>query len=267
MKGTIHWTTDRTLDVGGFSIPVARGLKVAFSPDAGCSQDMAGVRPETPRRLLLKRVAWPFAQLKDSVFFLGHSFLHRLFARELAKHQTDRTVFLEIGCGDMTLRDAIRPDLAYNAVDFAFSQFQLTRVRSDPRVNVCLASVTDLPVPDGAVTLMTSTEVLHQIDDVDKALREMRRVCAPGATAIISVPNGHSYKYELRGPPPFNRHYFTMESFGERAKAAGFKVVRQVAIGRWVRLPRFISKSPMQLPMSSSDERHNVYFVHILEAA
>lgn len=266
MTGRIDWTTDRTVEAAGLRLPVAPGLTLHHAPDAGSAQDRPGIRPETPRRMLLKSILWPLARTIETPLYLGHGFLHRMLAREIRRRQNATTAFLEIGCGDMRLRHALRRDIAYNAVDFSFSQFQLSRVAGSPRVNLCVASVNALPVRDGVVTLGACVEVLHQIDDLGGALGEMRRVCAPGACLLVTVPNGYSRKYRAVGPAPFIRHYFTRDSFAAAAERAGFRVARADSIGRWVRLPRRLFRSPMQLPLRSPREEDNSYFVFTLEA-
>jgi SAM-dependent methyltransferase len=48
--------------------------------------------------------------------------------------------------------------------------------------------VCNLPFGDGEFQLVLATDIIEHVDDDLQAIREIRRVLAPGGTAIISVP-------------------------------------------------------------------------------
>lgn len=266
MRGKIEWTTDRTVETCGISIPVAQTLRVESDTGAGASQAFGGVRPEPMWRCWLKLFVWPLAIVRERVLYLGHGFLHRMFAQRIRVLQDENTVFLEVGCGDPRLRHALRGDLVYNGLDFAFSLFQLWRFKNNPRVNLCMGSMTDLPVKDKSVSIIACVEVLTQIEDLERVLAEMKRVLRPGGTVLVTASNGHSRKFAARGPAPFTKQFFTFDSLGAAFEKAGFTVRQRRMLGKWIQLPRWFSAAPMQLPITSKDERDNNYFVYELEA-
>ncbi|HEV2703438.1 MAG TPA: malonyl-ACP O-methyltransferase BioC, partial [Steroidobacteraceae bacterium] len=94
-------------------------------------------------------------------------------------------VVVDLGCGTglgtRKLKDRYRAATVIG-LDAAPGMLRETRRRSGwlrPLQRVC-ADVYQLPFRDGAVTLLFSNLVLQWCDDLDGALREIRRVLAPG---------------------------------------------------------------------------------------
>jgi len=56
--------------------------------------------------------------------------------------------------------------------------------------------LTDTGLPDASKTLIWCSHVLEHIPDDGKALREMRRVLAPGGLAVLQVPIGGDHTLE-----------------------------------------------------------------------
>jgi SAM-dependent methyltransferase len=65
---------------------------------------------------------------------------------------------------------------------------QISRRRSDPRHTDVLGSVTELPLEDGSIDWILSTEVIEHVEDDRAAATELGRVLKPGGFALISVP-------------------------------------------------------------------------------
>lgn len=98
---------------------------------------------------------------------------------------------LDAGCGtgSLTLALAAEPDLeAIEALDFEESFVTALRRRTtDPRIRVQQGDVCHLPYEDKAFDGVYSLLVLHFVSDAHRAVREMRRVLRPGATAAATV--------------------------------------------------------------------------------
>lgn len=98
---------------------------------------------------------------------------------------------LDAGCGtgSLTLALANHPDLTtVDALDFESRFLSALRLRTnDPRVRTVQGDACALPYGtrtfDGAYSLL----VLHFVSDGHKAVREMRRVLRPGASAAATV--------------------------------------------------------------------------------
>lgn len=71
-------------------------------------------------------------------------------------------------------------------LDLSYSRHRLRPI--DPRQRFIAASVTRLPIADGAADLVLCSEVLEHIEDDGAALDELARVLAPGGRLLITVP-------------------------------------------------------------------------------
>jgi len=98
---------------------------------------------------------------------------------------------LDAGCGtgSLTLALAAHPDLAaIEALDFEENFVAALRKRStDSRIRAQQGDVCALPYGDGEFDGVYSLLVLHFVSDPHQAVREMRRVLRPGATAAATV--------------------------------------------------------------------------------
>ncbi len=54
--------------------------------------------------------------------------------------------------------------------------------------SVALGSITSLPFADGAFDLVCSLDIIEHVEDDERALAELSRVCAPGAVLLVSAP-------------------------------------------------------------------------------
>ena len=98
---------------------------------------------------------------------------------------------LDAGCGtgSMTLALAAHPGLAsIEALDFDENFVAALRRRTtDPRIRAQQGDVCALPYGDQEFDGVYSLLVLHFVSDPHRAVREMRRVLRPGATAAATV--------------------------------------------------------------------------------
>lgn len=66
---------------------------------------------------------------------------------------------------------------------------------TDPRAMVKI-DITDIAYPDDSFDIVYCSHVLEQVEDDRKAMRELRRVLAPGGWAILAVPIGRETTFE-----------------------------------------------------------------------
>ncbi len=116
--------------------------------------------------------------------------LHRHLAREVGRAlPTGRGVALDAGCGTGGFILSVRhrwPGIGWTGLDFAPLACELARERTGgPIVE---GSVCALPFADASFDVVTSADVLYQIERPIEALMEMRRVLRPGGRLVINVP-------------------------------------------------------------------------------
>jgi SAM-dependent methyltransferase len=100
-----------------------------------------------------------------------------------------RVVDAGCGTGSLTLALAARSDLmGIEALDFEENFVTALRKRTtDPRIRAQQGDVCALPYGDKEFDGIYSLLVLHFVSDPHRAVREMRRVLRPGATAAATV--------------------------------------------------------------------------------
>ncbi|MBK3660409.1 class I SAM-dependent methyltransferase [Bradyrhizobium diazoefficiens] len=98
---------------------------------------------------------------------------------------------LDAGCGTGSLTQALaahRGLTAIEALDFDENFVAALRARtSDPRITAQRGDVCALPYANETFDCVYSLLVLHFVSDAHRAIREMRRVLRPGATAAATV--------------------------------------------------------------------------------
>lgn len=134
---------------------------------------------------------------------------------------------LDAGCGtgSLTLALAAHSDLtAIEALDFEESFVAALRKRStDPRIRAQQGDVCALPYEDREFDGVYSLLVLHFVSDPHRALREIRRVLRPGATAAATVWDSNG------GLPSWQLFWDTVAAL--EPEAAGLRVARRPLTG------------------------------------
>jgi SAM-dependent methyltransferase len=83
-------------------------------------------------------------------------------------------------------------------------------------------SVLEMPFPDDSFDLAVSLDVIEHLEDDLGALRELRRVVAPGGALLVTVP---AYGWLWSGHDEINHHQrrYTMRSLRTVAQQAGWR--------------------------------------------
>jgi len=90
---------------------------------------------------------------------------------------------------------------------------------------VIVAGATQLPFADDVCELVTAFDVLEHLEDDLGALREVRRVLAPGGILALSVP-AHPWLYSNNDRISHHQRRYTRRALRERAMSAGFVIER-----------------------------------------
>jgi SAM-dependent methyltransferase len=87
------------------------------------------------------------------------------------------------------------------------------------------ASIEALPFEDGHFDVVLSLDVLEHLDDDRAALRELRRVTAPGGAAVITVP-AHPRLWSRHDELNHHRRRYRRRDLQAAASASGWTVER-----------------------------------------
>jgi len=254
MNSALKWTTDKKEDFNGYQISVAENIPKQINHQKGI--DRVGRRKKLKYNLL-----FPLIYFRSEFFVDG--FIRRCVFRILKPYLKPGLKFLDVGCGNFKTYSAIPSPMVYNAFDMQFSDLFLEKIIKKPRVNLCLASITMIPLKENQVDLFTSTEVLEHIPEIETAVQEIWRVAKPGAIFICSIPNNFCYKYKMKGANTEHVNNWTFEGFKEFMKNLGFSHLQSFWKGYWVRLPNWLTKVSYQLPIRHKKEYYSTNFFYV----
>ncbi len=157
---------------------------------------------------------------------LGRQSDARLAAQRSGLHPGDTVV--DIGCGPgAAARHAARLGARVTGVDPARVMLRVARLLTRSRsVRYLAGSAEQLPLPDGATSVVWTIASVHHWSEVDAGLSEARRVLAPGGRFVAIE------KQTQPGARGHASHGWTdeqAEAFAERCRAHGFT---DVAVGQ-----------------------------------
>jgi SAM-dependent methyltransferase len=129
---------------------------------------------------------------------------------------------LDAGCGTgrnlmefQTLGPAEGVDVSPDAIEFC---------RRRGLYGVRQGSIEELPYEDGRFDLLFATDVIEHLPDEGSALTELRRVAAPGASLIITVP-AYSWLWSRHDESWHHYRRYTRKLLRERVSAQGWEPV------------------------------------------
>ncbi|MGI8904298.1 MAG: class I SAM-dependent methyltransferase [Solirubrobacteraceae bacterium] len=144
---------------------------------------------------------------------------------------------LDLGCGTGELTAALALAGAH-AIGIEVARAALRRARAEhPGLDFRLAPLGGpLPLADGCLDLVFSSEVIEHVADTASWLSEIRRVLAPGGRVLVTTPSHGRLRIALRGVDRYSEplgdhlHLYTKRSLGSVLEALGFVEVRVRAV-------------------------------------
>jgi SAM-dependent methyltransferase len=113
--------------------------------------------------------------------------------------------------------------------------------------------VCDLPFEDARFALVLAADIVAQVGDDERAFSEIRRVLAPGGTAVITVPAFESLRGGQDGAWPHARRY-RKRQLEERLRAAGLDGVEVFYFNYVLFFPLWLARRlrrPLQVEVQS----------------
>jgi SAM-dependent methyltransferase len=118
---------------------------------------------------------------------------------------------VDYGCADIPYRDLFGADVTYLGADLPGNRDASIEIRPDGT----------LPLPDGEVDAVFSSQVLEHVADPTRYLAECERVLRPGGTLLLST---HGIMVYHRDPVDYWR--WTGEGLQRIVSEAGLRIVR-----------------------------------------
>jgi SAM-dependent methyltransferase len=130
---------------------------------------------------------------------------------------------LDAGCGSGRNMVELQRRGTVTGVELSHTSVELARQRGAGEV--IEGSVLEMPFPDASFDLAVSLDVIEHLEDDLTALRELRRVIAPGGALLVTVP---AYQWLWSGHDVINHHHrrYTGGSLKRVAEQAGWRQER-----------------------------------------
>jgi ubiquinone/menaquinone biosynthesis C-methylase UbiE len=117
--------------------------------------------------------------------------------------------YLDVGCGNGFITEFVAPGFD-EVVGIDVEEMRLDEFRAHatdrPNVKVLSMSAANMEFPSDYFSCITCFEVLEHVEDLTSTVREIIRVCKPGGTIVISVPQVW-FPFENHGARIGNRVY------------------------------------------------------------
>jgi SAM-dependent methyltransferase len=252
----LNWINCKLVKIGKVNVFKADTLEDGYAQGSG-------IKINTSFLKFIKKIIWPLLKMHNDFFIDG--FIEYEIGKIIKKYILHNTTFLEIGCGDMSLRRFIPKNIYYNALDLEISDFHISKTAKEKNINIAIASATSIPLESNKASVIVSTETLEHIPKIKDAINEIYRIAIPGAIFICTIPNNFCYKYKKKGPHPGHINNWGFESFKFFMESNGYKLIYKKMIGWWIPIPLWITKISYQLPFSSKDEYYNTNFIYVFK--
>jgi SAM-dependent methyltransferase len=138
-------------------------------------------------------------------------------------HLPARARILDAGCGSGRKMVDLSSHGAVTGIELSDVSVQVARARDVG--DVIAGSVLQMPFDSDSFDLAASLDVIEHLEDDLAALRELRRVVAPGGSLLVTVP---AYPWLWSGHDEINHHYrrYTRRSLQRVAEQAGWQQIR-----------------------------------------
>lgn len=164
-----------------------------------------------------------FIELERTHFwFVGRRRIFFALLDDQLAGRTDATV-LDVGCGAGGMLEPLSRYGQVTGIDSSAELVEICHERGFEHVQV--GSAYELPAADGTVDLVTMFDLIEHIPDDDRALRESRRVLAPGGLLFISTP-AYQFLYANNDRVAHHERRYTASALRRKLVAAGLEPVQ-----------------------------------------
>ena len=191
------------------------------------------------------------AEVEDSMWYFKA--LNRRMLLPLTDWRYRHADVLDAGCGTGGLIHSLKefgPDWQITGLDFSPLACRLAKERT--QMNVIEGSITDLPFEQESFDILTSADVISQVEDASIALREFSRVLRPGGIVVINVA-AYQWMWSYHDDTVQTHHRFRRSELKKMTENAGFTPITATYANMFV-FPLIIAKRKLfATPASASD--------------
>lgn len=138
--------------------------------------------------------------------------------------QAGKLMVLDAGCG--TGFNLLHfENSGHSAYGFDYAREAVSAVKRRGFGKVARASITEIPYPSGMFDLAYSFEVIDEVSDSDRAIRELYRVLKPGGCLLLRLP-AFDWLRSSHDADIGTLHRYTLGEIEEKLKRAGFIIRR-----------------------------------------
>lgn len=163
------------------------------------------------------------AETEDQMWYFRA--LHRRIRHFLARRlPAGPARILDAGCGTGGLMKTLAAsdrEWLLNGIDFMPQACALARSRT--ALEVLEGSITALPYGDGVFDAIISADVVCQVAEPEKALREFGRCVRPGGVVLVNVP-AYMWLWSYHDDTCETKHRYTRPELVRLFRAAGLEV-------------------------------------------
>jgi len=169
---------------------------------------------------------------------------------QLAKHEV---CILDAGCGTGGLIKALQQhDQRWQIAGLDYSPVACDFARQRTTVPIKQGSIEVLPFEDKQFDAVVSADVICQIDDGSKALREFARVMKPGGVLVINVA-AYEWMRSYHDAQMDTRHRFRRSELASLLKQAGFAVTISSYANMFI-FPLIIARRKIFVPANPASD-------------
>ena len=139
--------------------------------------------------------------------------------------QTQPALVLDAGCGTGGLLKSLRAaNTAWQITGLDFMPLACALARERTGAEIIQGSITELPFADAAFDAVIGADVICQVEDGARALRELARCVRPGGPVLVNVP-AYRWLWAYHDDTCETKHRYTRPELTRLFRAAGIEVL------------------------------------------
>jgi ubiquinone/menaquinone biosynthesis C-methylase UbiE len=153
---------------------------------------------------------------------------HELFSNLWQRHRQPRPIdrVLDVGCGSGGLLAYLAKHNTITPIGVDLFSGTLPYCLQRGINGVSVADATTLPFQADLFDLVIAQDVVEHIEDDQRAISEIYRVCTPGGLALILVP-AFRFLWSARDIDLHHYRRYTLSQLTQRMQAVGFNIVHR----------------------------------------